>query len=233
MTERYFVDAPLQGGDVCLAGPEAHHLLRVMRAQVGDRVVVFDGQGREATAEVVECGRREARLQIEEVREISREPLRAVTLGVALPRGERQRWLVEKAVELGVAALTPLITQRGVARPTERSLERLRRVVVEASKQCGRNQLMRIGRPQAATEFWLAAPPGAARAVAEAAGHLDPAACFADSPTEAWLAVGPEGGFATAELEAARRAGWQAVSLGPRTLRVETAAVALAVLACR
>jgi 16S rRNA (uracil1498-N3)-methyltransferase len=163
--------------------------------------------------------------------QVSRELPVAIHLGVALPKGDRQTWLVEKAVELGVAALTPLKTKRGVAQPFERTLTRLRRSVIEASKQCGRTRLMQINEPQLLADYlrlasgpvrWLAHPGGQAAAEAvKLRRHPAP---------ESWLAIGPEGGFADDEVQAALAAGWQAIDLGPRLLRVETAAVYLAAL---
>ncbi|HEX4147719.1 MAG TPA: RsmE family RNA methyltransferase, partial [Pirellulales bacterium] len=210
-------------------------LLHVMRAQAGDRVLLFDGRGGEFLAEVAALGRSQVELRILERRTIDRElPLRAV-LGVALPKGDRQAWLVEKAVELGVAELVPLVSERSVAQPLDKALERLRRAVVEASKQCGRNRLMEIsaasgwaefvGSPPQGTICWLADP----QASLSAAEALEP--LLAGSlPSEWRVAIGPEGGLTSAECELAAAAGWQRVSLGPRTLRVETAALALAAL---
>ena len=124
-----------------------------MRAKAGTRVTLFDGSGWEFDAVVQRTGRSEVELAIAGRQEIDREARIAVTLGVALPKGDRQKWLVEKVVELGVARLVPLETERGVAQPVENALERLRRGVIEASKQCGRNRLMEIAEPRAWREF--------------------------------------------------------------------------------
>lgn len=229
MSERFFIDVPVSSDEILLRGPEAHHLVNVRRGRPGQEVVLFDGTGREFTAEIVDCGRREARLRVMSSRTVSREPSAEVVLGVALPKGERQRWLVEKAVELGVAALVPLVTEHGVSQPTESALARLRRAVIEASKQCGRTRLMEIqeplgcrdyfGRSSAAEgDFWICAHPGGD-------GRLGRSAAAAAT---ARLAVGPEGGFSDEEIRIAREAGWTIAGLGPRILRVETAAVALA-----
>jgi 16S rRNA (uracil1498-N3)-methyltransferase len=148
-------------------------------------------------------------------------------LAVALPKGERQKWLVEKATELGVTCLVPLITERGVVQPAQAALERLRRTVVEASKQCGRNQLMEIGQPAPAIDLFGQAPAAGGRLIADKGGQ--PLSSLADLAGTALLAaIGPEGGFTPAELAAAHAAGWRAVSLGPRTVRIETAAIAIA-----
>jgi 16S rRNA (uracil1498-N3)-methyltransferase len=216
---------------VTLDGPEAHHLRDVVRAAVGDRVLLFDGGGSEYLASVVSVKRSGVQLQVLEWIDVDREAARRVTLGVALPKGERQRWLVEKAVELGVARITPLETTRGVAVATDGALDRLRRAVIEASKQCGRNRLMEIAPPLAFADFLAAAPPTAERWF----GHpgAPPAQRAIESAgEELWGAIGPEGGFTDDECAVALAAGWTPVSFGPRILRVETAALAIAALAC-
>ncbi len=124
MSDRYFVESPVASDRAVLTGAEAHHLLHVMRAKAGTRVTLFDGSGWEFDAVVQRTGRNEVELAIAGRQEIDREARIAVTLGVALPKGERQRWLVEKAVELGVARLVPLETEHGVAQPVENALER-------------------------------------------------------------------------------------------------------------
>ena len=134
MTQRYFVDNPIAGENVTLTGAEAHHLLHVMRAKPGDEVVLFDGSGDEFPARVEALRRSEADVVILGRHTVNRELPCPVTLGVALPKGDRQRWLVEKAVELGVTRLIPLETARSVAQPNAKAIERLRRAVIEASK---------------------------------------------------------------------------------------------------
>src|SRR5262245_60455622 len=144
MSDRFFVDTPISGDRAMLIGDEARHLAAVMRAQVGDEVVLFDGSGAEFGARITGLKKNTVELVVLERREISRELPIPLTLAVALPKGDRQKWLVEKATELGVTRLVPLITERGVAQLVESALERLRRAVIEASKQCGRNKLMEI-----------------------------------------------------------------------------------------
>ncbi len=232
MTDRYYTDHPITGPKARLAGAEAHHLLHVMRAKPGEAIVLFDGSGAEFIARVEAAGRNEVELTVLERHEVDRELPRPLTLGVSLPKGDRQRWLVEKAVELGLSRLVPLVTARSVAQPVDKALERLRRVVVEASKQCGRNRLMEIGNPldwrrfvhDTQTERWLAHP---------AHDRAIPIASFLRNlPSgDVSLAVGPEGGFTDDEIAIAVASGWQIVDLGPRILRVETAALVLLGLA--
>ncbi len=227
MSDRYFVELPVTSDRAVLTGAEAHHLLHVMRAVPGNRLTLFDGTGWEFEAVVQRAGRAEVEMAIVARQLVDREAAIVLTLGVALPKGERQKWLVEKATELGVARLVPLVTQRAVAQPGENVSNRLRRAVIEASKQCGRNRLMTIAAPQAWDDF-LADNSGVARRLVAHPGEKPRPWSISGETIVA--AVGPEGGFSDDELAAAVARGWQPVGLGPRVLRVETAAIALAAL---
>ncbi|MEX2093505.1 MAG: RsmE family RNA methyltransferase [Pirellulales bacterium] len=229
MSDRFFAPQPITGERVTLDGPEAHHLLHVMRATVGERVTLFDGSGAEFGAEIVKCGRSGIETRVLERREVDRELAFELVVGVSLPKGDRQKWLVEKLTELGVTELVPLETERGVAQPTDSALERLGRSVVEAAKQCGRNRLMRVAKPQAWIDWVRAEADGSE--VRRLFAHPDGDSLATQNlsvalPTR--IAIGPEGGFTDAEVAAVVAAGWQSVDLGARILRVETAAVALA-----
>lgn len=229
MADRYFVETPIAGSMAVLGGHEAHHLAHVMRAKAGAMVTLFDGTGAEFSARVERVGRSEIELSVLERRELDRESAVQITLGVALPKGDRSRWLVEKATELGVWRLVPLVTERGNQRETPSALDKLRRAAIEASKQCGRNRLMQIDAPLELAEFLAAEPPSNVRLFAHPDGEEKaPETLFEKSRQEPFsLAVGPEGGFTDRELELAARHGWTAIDLGPRILRIETAALAL------
>jgi 16S rRNA (uracil1498-N3)-methyltransferase len=239
MARRCYSETPIDGDITTLDGSEAHHLLHVLRAAPGMSVTLFDGSGCEFDAEVIACKRSTVELTITERREVDRELPQPLVLGVALPKGDRQRWIVEKSVELGVTRLVPLITERS----EKQGGEKLGRYVVEASKQCGRNRLMEIAEPMRWGD-WLAAavhsvggvsdadsapqsePLTLRRWVAHPTGYRPTAAAFAGQrPT--LLAIGPEGGLSDAEVEAAAAAGWEVVGLGERILRIETAAMGL------
>jgi len=226
MSERFFLSQPPRDGRAVLAGDEARHLARVMRCAVGDEVVVFDGRGSSWRARVATIGRDEVGLELGAAAIASATPRVPLTLAVALPKGERQKWLVEKLTELGVARLVPLITTRGVAEATPAAVERLARGVIEACKQCGRDTLMEFAPPRSVAEIARDPGDGAMLVVADRDGlPLEPAA--ADGrPIIA--VVGPEGGLTAEELAAIEAAGGRRVSLGPHVLRVETAAIALA-----
>jgi len=232
MSQRFFL-SHIDGEQAVLEGSEGHHLVHVMRAKAGTEVTLFDGSGTEYAARVTRIDRSRVELAIRRRTEINRELATRVTLAVALPKGDRQRWLVEKAVELGVARLVPLKTERGVAQPAQQALLRLQRTVIEAAKQCGRNRLLEIGQPCQFVEFAARAAATAARIVAHPGGRpigellaTDPRNDAAEM--EYRFAIGPEGGFTREEIAIASRQGWQTADLGPRTLRIETAAVALA-----
>ena len=189
MGERYFSDQPISGTLAVLSGAEAQHLKRVMRVQVGDQVTLFDGSGAEFDAVVRAIGRTEVEVEVVGRREVCREAANSVVLAVALPKGDRQRWLVEKLTEVGVARLVPVETARSVARPTTATLAKLRRAVVEASKQCGRNQLMEVAEPTAWATM-VNDVEGDQRVVAHPA---DAAAVRIDPGVSTAIAIGPEG----------------------------------------
>jgi 16S rRNA (uracil1498-N3)-methyltransferase len=233
MADRYFVETPIQGPSARLEGGEAHHLAHVMRARPGHEVVLFDGSGAEFVARVEHVGRGEVELAVVSRAAVDRELAVPVVLGVALPKGDRQRWLMEKATELGVARLVPLVAERSQLGPSPGALEKLRRAVIEASKQCGRNRLMEITEPQPLAQFLATADDRHARLICHPGGQSFAEALAAlmapgAVPPSIHLAIGPEGGFTEMEAEQAQARGWQLIDLGPRVLRVETAAVGLA-----
>ena len=176
--DRYFCESTIMGDKAVLSGQEAHHLINVMRGGPGTRVVLFDGSGWEYSAQVEQIGRTEATLAILGRQEVDRELPIEIHLGVSLPKGDRQKWLVEKSVELGVGRLIPLKTARSVAQPVEQALARLKRTVIEASKQCGRNRLMEISEPQDWGDFAAGVPADGLRLLA----HPDPGGRGAASP---------------------------------------------------
>jgi 16S rRNA (uracil1498-N3)-methyltransferase len=170
MADRYFVESPIAGDRAQLVGSEAHHLLHVMRAKRGDSVTLFDGSGDQFTARIETLGRSDVELEVLQRETVDRElPIR-LTLGVALPKGDRQRWLVEKATELGVTCLKPLVTERSNEHQSDASLSKLRRAVIEASKQCGRNRLMEVSEPTPLAAFLSSDAPVALRLIAQPGG---------------------------------------------------------------
>jgi 16S rRNA (uracil1498-N3)-methyltransferase len=231
MSQRFFVNSPISAGRVVLAGAEAHHLRAVMRAVPGDVVTLFDGSGTECTARI-ETLSNTIELTIIERCSSDKELSIDLTLAVALPKGDRQRWLVEKLVELGAARLIPLIAARGIAQPTSSALNRLNRWVVEASKQCCRSRLMEIGAAEDFSKFVARKDLAPMRLLAHPCDtplrKIWPAVAPAEIARRVVVAIGPEGGFTDDEVGRALAAGWRAIDLGPRILRVETAAIAAA-----
>ena len=228
MSERFFITTQPAGDRAVLEGDEARHLTRVLRAKVGDTVSLFDGSGREWPARVAAIGRDRVELDTTEPTVDPVPDAIPVTLAVALPKGDRQKWMVEKLTELGATRLIPLETTRGVAEATASAQARLERGVIESCKQCGRNTLMEIAAGRPLERLLAEVPAGACVVIAHPGGRLLDAATMPPTATAMIALVGPEGGFTDEELGTADRAGVIRISLGPRILRVETAAIALA-----
>lgn len=229
MSERFFIEPCITSDRATLTGSEVHHLAGVMRAKVGDEITLFDGSGLEFTGRIESLKKDRCELTIVARREVSREPTVAITAGVALPKGDRQKWLIEKLTELGVTEVVPLLTRRGVVQPGEQAAARLRRSVIEASKQCGRNRLLEIAAPVEVTSWFTAAANGALRLLADPSGEpLSALQSQIQTAAQVQIAIGPEGGFTAEEVAAGMAAGWRAVSLGTSILRIETAAIAVA-----
>jgi 16S rRNA (uracil1498-N3)-methyltransferase len=212
------------GAEARLSGAEAHHLAHVKRIGRGERVALFDGRGREVAAEVVEVLRGEVRLAVVGAAAGAPRALATrIALGIAPPKGKRAQVLVEKATELGAAAIFPIATARTVA--AAGPPEKWRRWAVEAAKQAGGARLPEIGagRPFAAA----LGEPAALRLILDPREGARPLRELLGAPREDVLVlVGPEGGFTDDEVRAAREAGFEAARLGPTVLRVETAAIA-------
>jgi 16S rRNA (uracil1498-N3)-methyltransferase len=225
LADRFFCpDAPVDGRAI-LEGDEARHLIRVRRVTLGECVELFDGRGAAFHAEVEVLGRDRVELQVIGPSESTRPAPCSLTLATAVPKGERFDWLVEKATELGVVRLIPLVTERSVVDPRSAKLDRLRRVIIEASKQCRRDRLMELDPPRTFGAM-LATTGESARLIAHPGGPGLASLGLRLRDRSAILAIGPEGGFTEVEVEQALRAGWQAVGLGSTLLRVETAALA-------
>jgi 16S rRNA (uracil1498-N3)-methyltransferase len=224
MAERFYVNAPLRPGAVEIGGAEAHHLAAVCRLRPGDRVSLFNGDGRQYPALVAAVGKRRVTLTVVGVEAPARELGFRLEVAAPLPRGDRAQFLVEKLTELGVTGFVPLRTARSVVHPGDARREKLRRYVIEASKQCGRNVLLRVEPPADWEEYCARGDLPSLRLLAHPGG----AAPAAPAGHDCVVAVGPEGGFTEDEVGRARAAGWQVIDLGPRTVRIETAALVLA-----
>ena len=222
---RLFVATPLvEGEGVIIDGPQAHYLSRVMRAAAGDGVILCDDATGEWAARVVSVGKRDVTLTIE-TRLRPREEVPDFTLCAALLKKDRFDLVLEKACELGVRTIQPVITRRCVA--DKLNMERARNILVEAAEQCARTALPEIAAPvklDALLSHW---PENRTLFFADENGGKNAAQQFAAFVGPAALLTGPEGGFDDAERAAIRAlAQTRAITLGPRILRGETAAIA-------
>lgn len=227
---RIHVDAGLTAGaELVLPEQAAAHVVRVLRLRAGDPVSLFNGDGSDYAAELVAVGPREARARILESRtNRSESPLRIV-LAQALARGEKMDWIVQKATELGIAEIVPLVTARSEVKLDDararKRLEHWRAVAISACEQSGRARVPTIATVQP-LRTWLDSLDGpAVRLALLPEGELAPRTLGAPAQGAA-LAVGPEGGFDDADIALLRKAGFRGLALGPRVLRTETAGMA-------
>lgn len=226
MPRFYLPPAAWKAEPPTLTGDEARHLSQVLRLQSGDAITVFDGCGRRAAAAILTVARDRVTLQLGPPLPVT--PIQpAITLAQAIPKGKNMDLIVQKAVELGIATLQPLITRHTIVHPGEGKAEKWRRTALEACKQCGQDTLPAIAEPLAFTA-WL--PAGAGAPGLKVIASLAPGArplrqILRDHPgtTSATLLIGPEGDFSAQETAAALAAGFLPVSLGEIVLRVETA----------
>jgi 16S rRNA (uracil1498-N3)-methyltransferase len=240
---RFFVDSSLEPGDVVALPDEVARHVQVLRLAAGDSLTLFNGRGGQYEADLVEIGRRSAVARIGAFEPLDAEPPYHITLAQGIAGGDKMDWLIEKAVELGVARIAPLTTARAVVRlSAERASRRHAHwegIVRAACEQCGRNRLPEVDPAQDFSK-WLEALPAPADDTALRL-MLSPraATAFASLPAaapnvEVVLLIGPEGGLSPEEEDAARERGFAPLSLGPRVLRTETAGMAvLAALAAR
>lgn len=231
---RLYVDMPLAAGaEVELPPGAAHHALTVLRLRAGAVLELFDGTGGRHRGRITATGKRSAQVQLESFDPGGRESPLPVTLAQGISRGQHMDYTLQKAVELGVVHIVPVLTACSNVRLDEARAERRvahwRRIVIGACEQCGRNRVPDVAAPQP-LDSWLAQRPSGTALV------LDPEATRGlaelPAPTALTLLSGPEGGLAATEVNLALAQGWQAVRVGPRILRTETAAVA-ALAACQ
>ena len=228
---RVYTAAALFSGDVVELPPESGaHLIKVLRARSGDELVLFNGDGREFDGAIAAVRGARVSVLVGDGRTVDRESPLAITLVQCVPRGDRMDFIVQKATELGIARIVPVLSQRSVVRldpsQAESKATHWRAVAVSACEQCGRNRIPAVeaARPLLAYLGESSASP-LTRLVFDADGaHLS--ALPPVSPGASEIAIGPEGGLASEELEAFRLAGYARVGMGPRILRTETAALA-------
>jgi 16S rRNA (uracil1498-N3)-methyltransferase len=220
-----------------LTGSEAHHCRNVLRLEPADRVVLFNGHGREITAEIASSDA--STVQLRRLHDAQTPPLRCrITLGQAIPKGKNMDLIVQKAVEIGAAEIAPILSDRTVVRLDEESAAskqaKWQTVAIEAAKQCGQNWLPEVQTPQTLAQFFQT---HSRRYDLQLIGSLQSDAVHLkkilaqfvteheDRPSNVLMLVGPEGDFTPAELSLARGQGCRPITLGPIVLRVETASI--------
>ena len=222
-----------------LRGSEAHHARDVLRRGVGEKLVLFNGQGREITAEIIDLSGNEIHLR--KLHEAETPPLRCrIVLGQAIPKGKNMELIVQKAVEIGADQIAPIVSDRTIVQvDSENAAQKQakwQQIAIEAAKQCGQNWLPRVHAPRKLSEFFDTATLNAGFDL-RLIGSLQPDAQHLKKilteyssehqkrPQSVLMLIGPEGDFTPAELALARRHGCRPITLGPIILRVETAAI--------
>ncbi len=225
---RIYTSQPLRAHSVVeLESGPSQHLARALRMQVGDALLLFNGEGGQFPATISSVDRKRVKVTTAEQEPLEVESPLRIRLGIGMSRGDRMDWVVQKATDLGVADISPLVTERTELRlkgeRADKKLGHWQQVAISACEQCGRNRVPGIAAPQS-LEDWLLHCDAQLRLVLHhrAAPIPSPAA-----PGSAALLVGPEGGLSDAEIALAERAGFTSLQLGPRVLRTETATLAI------
>ena len=226
---RVFVDVDLALGQrLTVEGSAGNHIVRVLRSRLGDELTLFNGRGGEYGASIDEIRRDTVQVSVREHRDQERESTFELTLAQGISRGERMDWVVQKATELGVTRIVPLFTERSMVHLDEKQalkkVQHWRGIAVSACEQCGRNVVPEIEAP-IALHGLLEKPVGRGILVLLSPTGEKRIADIAGGPGGATVLIGPEGGLAQVEQDAALRSGFTAVRMGPRVLRTETAAV--------
>lgn len=227
----YLPAADFAAPTLTLEGEEAHHALRVMRLRAGDECEVFDGAGQAARARIIATGG--GSLTLGELRPLpAMPPVAGITLALAIPKGGNMDLIVQKAVELGVRRIVPLVSERTIVRLNAKEAAakaaKWQRTALEACKQCGVNTLPVVEQPQSYASFLKREDIPALRLVCAILPESRPMrevleSARAAGQDDAVLLIGPEGDFCPAEYTAAKESGFAPLSLGPIILRVETA----------
>jgi len=230
--------APFQAGlkNIWIDSSESHHIIHVKRLKTGDNIVLFNGIGIECNAEIVEINGNKVRVEVNQYKTVNKENKVGIDIAFAIPKGKRSHFLIQKCTELGVRKLIPVNYARSVVKLKSESSEKIekwRKIAIESSKQCGRNTITEISD---VADFCN---------ILENVGSCDLSIFACNQPDSNNLKntlqehlkpnniisfIGPEGGFTSNEIEMAKNAGCEFVSLGQRTLRVETAAIAVSAI---
>lgn len=227
LTRIYTPQALHSGASFVLEPGPSRHIARALRMTVGDPLTLFDGRGGEYPATIDAIGKKHVTATTGQHNPVERESALNVNLGIALSRGERFDWVIQKATELGVRSITPLDTERTGVRlkgdRREKKLAHWRHIAASACEQCGRNRLPEIAE-MATLDQWVQAANSELSLVLHHKARMQPG--LPATVQSVALLVGPEGGLSEAEISAADAAGFHAFTLGPRVLRTETAPLA-------
>jgi len=227
---RVHVAQPLQAGrEVLLPEQAGEHISRVLRLERGHPLILFNGDGNEYDATLASLARRAVSAEVTAVRAVDRESPLPLTLAQGIARGEKMDWILQKATELGVARIVPIVTDRTEVKldpeRAERRVAHWEAVVASACEQCGRRRLPEVGEPVKLSD-WAASLDESAGLRLALNPHGDVAPRDLPASAHATLAVGPEGGLSSHDLAALGAAGFRGLRLGPRILRTETAGLA-------
>lgn len=251
---RFFISDLPNCGSIVLGKEDARHAITVLRLSKGDSVQLFDGKGTAAIGCIGLCSRGRVEIEIVQCTSQTTSSFHRLDMVVALPKGDRQRVLVDMLVQLGATSLTPLQCTRSVAQPTDQAISRLQRAVIESCKQCGRNHLLSVMPAIAFEELCDLAdkryseqcdrggiPNDAAQNLIRLYAHpyiRSNVNCRhflsvlrelpKDGPSVIEVLIGPEGGLTEGECDRLHQQGWQQITLGENILRVETAATMIA-----
>ena len=222
--------------DIWINGAETHHMLRVKRAKIGDLIILFNGRGDECSAEIIEVKGSKVKVKIGQIKAVSKESNVGIDIAFAIPKGKRSHFLIQKCAELGVQKLFPLHYERSVVKlkaDCSGKIKKWQKIAVEASKQCGRNTITEINDVM---DFG---------SILKCVGNYDISLFACNQSVSNNLKnilkehqrvnniisfIGPEGGFTSKEMEMAKEAGCEFVSLGQSTLRVETSAIVISAI---
>lgn len=226
---RIYTPQPLTpNSTVTLDTEAAHHVARVLRMQSGDALLLFNGDGSEYPATIAGIDKKCVQVTIAQATAADRESPLAIHLGIAISKGERMDWVIQKATELGVAQITPLITERVEVRlhgeREEKKLSHWQSVAIAACEQCARNRIPAIHSPQSLSH-WLDSVQADAKFVLHHRSEIA-LESSAEAPKSIALLIGPEGGLSELEIALAERKNFAPLRLGPRVLRTETAPLA-------
>ncbi|MCB9849509.1 MAG: 16S rRNA (uracil(1498)-N(3))-methyltransferase [Phycisphaerales bacterium] len=231
MTRHRFHCSNLAAGRVALEPHEAQHATRVLRLPVGTEIDLFDGAGTTAVGTIAEANRSAVAVEVADITRHAAPTGIQVEIITALPRAQRQQFVFEKCTELGVATIRPIVTARSTVKPQRDAVEKWQRMCIEAGKQSGCLYVPKVESPLSLSESFAAHGPDHLRLLATTTGDAMPlrdAIARADHTQRVAVWIGPEGGFTDEECSAAVAERIVPVTLGPRVLRIETAAVAVA-----